>query len=131
MTTYVTDTHALLWYLSGSAQLTDAARSAFDEAVRLSGEVIVPAIVLAEAVMLIEKRRVSIDINRIVTTLNSTAGFQLVPLLPETVIHISSLTMIPDIHDRLIVAEAIQKTAILITKDRMITASGLVPTLWE
>jgi PIN domain nuclease of toxin-antitoxin system len=130
VTTYVTDTHALLWYLSGSPQLTDAARSAFDGALRPSVEIIVPAIVIAEAVMLIEKRRVSIDIRRVVTKLTSTTGYKLVPLSPELVLTISSLTTIPDIHDRLIVAEAIERGATLITKDRLITASRLVPILW-
>ena len=54
MSLYVTDTHALVWYLGGSTQLGVTARSAFDEAVAGASAVYVPAIVLAELVMLIE-----------------------------------------------------------------------------
>ena len=75
MALYVSDTHALLWYLGGSPQLSMTARAAFDEAVSGSNQVIVPAIVLAELVMLAEKRRRAIDVNRIVATLQSILAF--------------------------------------------------------
>jgi len=83
MSLYVTDTHALLWYLGGSPQLSIAARSAFDEAASGSGEVRVPAIVLAELVMLVEKRRIMIDVNEIVAALRAIPGFDLTSLSPE------------------------------------------------
>ena len=130
MTTYVTDTHALLWYLGGSPQLSDAARAAFDDALSGNGQVNIPAIVLAEAVMLIEKRRIAIDMNRITTALKSKPGFQLTPLSPEVVLRTQTLTALPDIHDRLIVAEAQELGATLITRDRLIASSGLVPVVW-
>lgn len=129
MALYVSDTHALLWYLGGSPQLSMTARAAFDEAVSGSNQVIVPAIVLAELVMLAEKRRGAIDVNRIVATLQSIPGFRLTSLSPEVAIRIQSLTVLPDIHDRLIVAEALESGAALITRDRLITASGLAPTV--
>lgn len=130
MSLYVTDTHALLWYLAGSPQLSVAARSALDEAVHGSGEVRVPAIVLAELVMLVEKRRITTDVNGIVAALRAIPGFCLTSLSPEIAIRIQSLTALPDIHDRLIVAEALESGASLITCDQVITRSGAVATVW-
>ena len=130
MSLYIADAHALVWYLGGSPLLSMAARAAFDEAAGGSDVVHVPAIVLAELVMLAEKRRSVIDVTRIVAALRAAPGFRLTSLSPEVTIRIQSLTALSDIHDRLIVAEAIESGATLITCDQAITASGLVPVVW-
>ena len=41
---YVVDTHALLWFLTGSSQLSDRAKSILEDA---NNQLIIPAIVLA------------------------------------------------------------------------------------
>jgi PIN domain nuclease of toxin-antitoxin system len=130
MTSYVADTHALLWYLGGSKLLSAAARSAFDETANSSSQVYIPVIVLAEAVMLAENRHITLDIDTILTALKSRAGFELVPLSPEVAVEIRKLTALRDIHDRLIVAEAMRLGATLITRDLQITACGLTPVVW-
>ena len=42
-----------------------------------------------------------------------------------------NLTAIPEMHDRIIVAAAIEYGAALITFDRTITESGLVKVIWQ
>jgi PIN domain nuclease of toxin-antitoxin system len=130
MTAYITDTHSLLWYLGGSPLLGANARSAFDEAAAGSGQVSVPAIVLAELIMLVEKRRRAVDAASIFAAVQAAPGFRFTSLTPQTALRIQSLTTLPDIHDRLIVAEAIETGATLITRDQAVTASGLVPVVW-
>src|SRR3972149_1373681 len=130
MALYVADTHALLWYLAGSPQLSSPARSAFDAAASGSNDVVVPAIVIAELVMLAEKRRGLADLDQVVATLRARPGFRLSTLTPELVLRIQKLTLLPDIHDRLIVAEALELDAPIITRDRAITSSGLVKVVW-
>jgi len=130
MTTFITDTHSLFWYLGGSPLLGAAARSVFDEVASGSGQVSIPAIVLAELIMLVEKRRRGVDAMSIVVALRAAPGFRFTSLMPQTVLRIQSLTVLPDIYDRLIVAEALESGAPLITRDEAITASGLVPVVW-
>jgi PIN domain nuclease of toxin-antitoxin system len=130
MTVYVADTHSLLWYLAGSPQLSSDARAALDETVSGAAQVVVPAIVIAELVMLAERRRGVFDAPRIVAALRSNSKFLLSPLSPEIALRIQSLTKLSDIHDRLIVAEALAAGASLITRDQAITASGYVPVVW-
>ena len=130
MALYVADTHALVWYLSGSPLLGETARRAFDEAASSESRVIVPVISLAELVMMIEKGRSGVDVAAVMAALRATPGFEIRPLTPEVALSIQSLTALPDIHDRLIVAEAIADKATLITRDQSITASGLVQTIW-
>jgi len=80
--------------------------------------------------MLAEKRKITVDASTIVATIRSTPGFRLAPLSPETALHIGDLSVLRDIHDRLIVAEALEWDAVLITRDQAISASGLVDTVW-
>ena len=70
MARYVTDTHALLWYLSGSERLGVAARQAFDQVVNGQGEVVIPAIVIAEFIRIAEKHG---DYDRAITASGLTA----------------------------------------------------------
>ena len=130
MALYVADTHAPLWYLGGSQVLGDAAKAAFEEVANGSGQVLIPAIVIAELISLSEKRGREIDVNRIVDTLRSQPGFRLTDLSPEIVLGILPIVNLRDIHDRLIVSEAIAQGATLITRDQSITDSGLTPVVW-
>lgn len=130
MITYVTDTHSLLWYLQGSAQLGAAAREVFDEVVAGTANLVIPVMVVAEMVLLLEKGRAAIDLDAIMETLNSLPAVTLAPLTPEVTLGIRKLSVLPDMHDRLIVAEACARGAALISVDRAITASGLVDVVW-
>lgn len=107
MSRYVTDTHALIWYLVGSSRLSNRVRAVFDEAVAGNAQVIIPAIVIAEMVMLAEKHR-TIQFRELLSELQAVPGFQFASLTPDTAIVIHQLTSLPDIHDRLITAEALQ-----------------------
>jgi PIN domain nuclease of toxin-antitoxin system len=59
MTGAVVDTHALLWYLTGDAALSDKARSSIESADSDLATMYVSAISLVEIVYLIEKGRLS------------------------------------------------------------------------
>jgi PIN domain nuclease of toxin-antitoxin system len=53
----VLDTHAVLWYLENSKELSAVARTKVEEAVRDARHVRVSAISLVETVYLVERRR--------------------------------------------------------------------------
>ena len=84
---YVADTHALVWYLSGSPRLGKLARQAFDEAVNSESEVLIPAIVLAEIIMLAEKNKAA-SADEILKSLSEAGSFRFISLSPETVLKI-------------------------------------------
>ena len=58
-------------------------------------------------------------------------NYELLPLLPDLVRGSRTLTAIPDIFDRLIVAEARRLGLPLISHDPIIRASGLVNLVWD
>lgn len=60
MTDCVTDTHALIWYLTNSPRLGSEARAAFDACDKGEAVIYVPIICLVEMVYLIEKGRIQL-----------------------------------------------------------------------
>jgi PIN domain nuclease of toxin-antitoxin system len=119
-----------VWYLAGSSLLGENARQIFDEAVKGESQVIVPIISLAELIMMIEKGRSKVEIEEVLKVLHAASGVVIKELALDVVLKIEKLKALPDIHDRLIVAEALANDAILITRDDTIAKSGLVKVIW-
>ena len=130
---YVVDTHALIWYLEGNTRLGDEARRVLSEP---ESTLHVPAMVHAEAVWLIERKKVGLDsIPALLDTLSRDPRIKLIPLDLRIIEAGTHLSAINEMHDRLIVATAIclrdsENDAILISRDESISASGLVKVLW-
>jgi len=128
MSLHLADTHALLWYLAGSSRLSGAAKQVFEQAKTGQATVIVPAIVLAELIWIVLKGRISVDLQRVLATVQK--HYVTTPLELSDVLSLPALSSIPEMHDRLIVAEALRRHATLITKDENIAKSGLISVIW-
>lgn len=126
---YLTDAHALLWHLYGPQRLGEQARQVFADADAGQACIHVPAVVIAEALMVVQKGRLrGVTLAHLLPYLDAMAtsdNYPLCPLLPHT------YTVIPDIFDRLIVTEAISRGLSLLTRDTIIRASGLVAVIWD
>lgn len=135
MNEYVADTQAMIWYLFASNRLGQAARAVLREASAGKVKIYLPAVVIAEMIMTVERRRLpSAAMPQLITHLDwmkRQPNYKLLPLDPELVISSRTLTVIPDIFDRLIVAETLRLGLPLITCDSIISASGLVPIIWD
>lgn len=82
--------------------------------------------------MVIEKSRVQAtlsDLQQVIQRLQRNPVCHLPPLSAGDVLSSATLT-IPDIFDRLIVYEAQRWNASLLTRDVLITNSGLVNVIW-
>ena len=58
---YVIDTHVLIWYFIGSKRLPDAQKDEIDHVRSLGGRLLVPTIVLAEALDVSSRGKVDLD----------------------------------------------------------------------
>lgn len=59
MSEYVADTHALLWHFHSPERLGTAAREAMAEVDEGASLAWIPAVVMAEAIMVAERRRIA------------------------------------------------------------------------
>ena len=124
------DTHAVLWWLTDDAQLSNAAR----EAIAGAEEPLVSAGTLFEASIKASLGKLDIADGWIVELL--AEGFGLLPIDPQHAIALQRLpfvevggTLVRDPFDRLLVAQALVEQVPVVTRDAAITAHG-VPTIW-
>lgn len=135
MSAVVTDTHALLWYLSDSAKLSTKAVAAFDEAERQGQPIYVPAIILIELRYLVERGRdiTEQDFRMVIAKLNDpTSALTFVALdqqISEDLEHIPRST-VPDMPDRLIAATAYSLNVPLVTRDSQILDLTNIDAIW-
>jgi PIN domain nuclease of toxin-antitoxin system len=132
---YVTDTHALVWSMYAPSRLGKAALSAFAAADAGSARIYVPAVVLAETIMVVERGRLPgvtpAHLLPRLSAMHTSDNYPLASLLPAVVLASHTLTLIPDIFDRLIVAEALHRGIPLLSKDEVIQRAALVTTVWD
>jgi len=134
MSRFVTDTHALLWYLSRDPSLSDAARDAFRLADNGQAQIFIPTIVLVEVIYLTERQRVPSDrIDRIASLFSMPGShYHAVALDSQVVQSMRRIPRdsVPDMPDRIIAATALFLGLPLISRDRRIAQMGLVQAVW-
>ena len=128
-TLYVIDTHVLVWYFIGSKRLKPALRQKIDETRHQNGRLLVPTIVLAEALDIAEKGRVDFDFSEMYRYIREEPEFDIIGFSPEIFNTIIQISNIPELHDRIIVATARFYGTGILTKDRIILESGEVQGL--
>ena len=128
--TYVTDTHAFLWYLANDLRLSRKARLVFDQAEAGEATIVVPTIVVAECLYVLEKKRLSLKFKDVVRRLEKGWNYTTMPLDLRVIGGLEGLRAVPELHDRIIVASAIYLEAPLITKDEAIRKTGYVEAVW-
>lgn len=79
---------------------------------------------------IVERGRVRADVQDIIRRIRSSRTFEVVPLTLATVLRLRTLVQVPEMHDRLLIAEALARKAHLITCDRTIAEVGIISTVW-
>jgi predicted nucleic acid-binding protein len=128
MSSFVTDTQALVKFMMGKKVINDNSHKAFQEADKGKATIIIPAIVLMEVLYLFEKNRIPIGLLHIEDLMQSD-NYQFEPLSLEILKAASEIMDIPELHDRLIAATARHFDMPIITNDPDICASSFVTAL--
>ena len=133
-TKFILDTHALVWHLEGNSRLGPSARAVIDDP---ASELVLPAIAFAEAMYIVENGRCSIPaVSDLLSDVQNDSRIEVFPLTVGLLTLSSTLTAIPEMHDRLIVATGIYlrqfgETVELLSKDSDIVISGILPVRWS
>jgi PIN domain nuclease of toxin-antitoxin system len=128
---FVTDTHALIWHLTGDPRLSAEARRVFQNTDQGRETVHIPCILLFELSYLFEKKKVGVNIGNVVSLLRSSSNYRVEPMYVSVIQQSLSLSRadVPDPWDRLIAGTAIHLGFPLITRDQDLQSSG-IKTLW-
>ncbi len=132
MSALVADTHAVLWYILNSPELSAMAREHMEQAAREGDPVFVPSIPLVEIAYLADKGRLPKALfDRVIEAIrDEEAVFALAPLDLPVIEALPSVSrsQVPDMPDRIIAATSLALGLPLISRDRRIAAS--VETIW-
>jgi PIN domain nuclease of toxin-antitoxin system len=130
MKRYVCDTHIIVWHLTEDRRLSRTQRAIFNAVEAGKAQVLVPSIVLVEAVFMLQRRRLPQAILARLLSLpeRPTANFCVTPLDLAVAKSLSEFgpAAVPELADRIIAATARALDLPLITVDPAIIESGLV-----
>lgn len=129
----VTDTHSLVWYLTGKCgRLGKKALKQFQEAESSRGHIVIPAVAIFELVLLVESGKLEFpDIRGFIRDLKRASNFSVADLTIEIIEKAMELAAIGDPFDRLIAATAKALDYPLISRDEKLGRLDKVETIWD
>jgi PIN domain nuclease of toxin-antitoxin system len=119
---YVTDTHALIWHMTTSPNLSLTAKRIFEAADNEEEQIVIPCIVFFELLYLVEKGKIDGDFDHFTRVVTAYSSYQVEPLdLPIIErCQLISRDQVADPWDRIIAATAIHLEFPLISRDRLL-----------
>jgi PIN domain nuclease of toxin-antitoxin system len=131
----VLDTHILLWWVNGGAELSKAAKRAINQERKAKdGSLFISAISVWEIAMLVQRERLVLGTD-IEAWLHTVAQLKEVSFVPvDNMIAMKSNALPEPFHkdpaDRIIVATARELSSPLVTADERIRGYAHVKTIW-
>ena len=127
---FVTDTHPLLWWFIDSPQISLNASEIFEKCELGENVIFIPSIVIAEALSIFDKKRVSFDFRKLFRKINESENFVILPLDYPVLKEMIDLKDIPELHDKIIVSTARFLNLPIITKDETLRNLPHLKTIW-
>ena len=125
---YIVDTHSLVWYFTKDKRLSSKVKKILQEAEQGRNEVILPAIVLLEAIDIQEKKKIRFEIEKLFDFIEQRDNFSIINLDFILIKEITKIGKGLDLHDRTIFTIGKLLKGVILTKDPEI--KKLVKTIW-
>jgi len=127
---FVTDTHALLWWFTDSPKMSAKAAEIFEQCEKGESVLFVPSIVIAEALSIFDKKRVTFDFKKLFKKIHDSDKFVIIALDSAILQKMIDLKDIPELHDKIIVSTAKYLNLPIITKDEVLHSLANIKTVW-
>lgn len=127
---FVADTHALIWWFTDSPRISSRAAEIFAQCERGEHVIFIPTIVIAEALSIFDKKRVSFDFKKLFRKINDSDNFILIALDYPILQKMIDLREIPELHDKIIASTAKYLNLPIITKDEILQNTLHLKTVW-
>jgi len=119
------DTHTFIWYIvrSDNYKLSHTALASIKNAEKC-GTIFIPIIVMMELLHLIERKKVDLSFDEVLSTIEASENYIILPFNMDVLKIVGDIKGL-ECHDRLIVAAAKLTGAPLVSKDKEIRKLGV------
>lgn len=124
---FVIDTHVFIKYISGIS-LRKQTEGIFTNAEHGKCTIFIPCIVIAEILYLVKKNKIMLNYSELIRRIEISDNFVLIPL-DLNILKILPEIELSEIHDQIIVATTKFLHATLLTEDKEIIKSNIVPVM--
>ncbi|MCI2425219.1 type II toxin-antitoxin system VapC family toxin [Candidatus Acetothermia bacterium] len=124
---FVTDTHSLVWHVTGDPKLSARAKGVFRKVDNFEDYIFIPCIVFFELLYLVEKKRIAVDFDNFLAMVSSSKNYRIEPLCLPIIEKSRGIPRerVADPWDRLIAATSQYLNFPLITRDETLRETGL------
>lgn len=125
---YIVDTHSLVWYFVKDKRLSNKVKKILQEAEQGREEIILPAIVLLEAIDIQEKKKIRFNLKRLFDFIEAKENFTVLELDFVQIKELARVGRGLDLHNRIIFTIAKLFNGVILTKDKEL--KKLAKTIW-
>jgi PIN domain nuclease of toxin-antitoxin system len=125
---YVVDTHSLVWYFAKDERLSEKVKNILREAEGGRNEIIIPAIVLLEAIDIQEKKKIKFKMEELFNFIEAKENFKIADLNVLLIKQIPGRAKELDLHNRVIITVSKIYKGITLTKD--LEMKKYAKTIW-
>ena len=126
----LTDTYVFLWWFTDSPKISLKVIGLFEKCEKGEITIFIPSIVVAEALSVFDKKRISFNFKKLFKQINDSENFVLVALDYPILQKMVDLKDIPELHDKIIVSTAMYLNLPIITKDKHLQTLSYIKTIW-
>lgn len=127
---YLADTVAMVRHLTQDSKQGKRAKAIFQEADQGLHRIFVSGVTLMEILYLSEAKRIAVPLAELVSHINKSRNYAIIPIDAEIVLTASRIDDIPELHDRMIAATALFLDIPILSPDPLFVNSHFVRTVW-
>ena len=110
--------------------MSPKASAIFEQCEKGENVIFIPSIVIAEALSIFDKKRISFDFKRLFKKIHDSENFVLIALDYLILQEMVALKDIPELHDKIIVSTVKYLNLPIITKDETLQNLPNIKTIW-
>jgi len=127
---YLIDTVTVVRHFSGKGKIGRTATQILDTIEERDDLLVISVVSLMEIMYLAEKHRIDINLSETIERIDTSSKYTVVNLIPE-ILQVAETVILPELHDRLILATAKWLNVPIISSDEAFETISDIMVIWK